>query len=223
MTATAPKRRIGRPTGKTDTRDVILDAAEGYFADGGFNATSMREVAEKAGVNQALITYYFKSKRGLYEAVFSRRAQEMVDERDALLAGLLSEKPDSFTAREVIAAYLKPQFDMLSSGEQGEKFVRIQARLHNEPEEVAFKLRSDTYDEVTKKYIAALAKVLPHLSYDEVTWRMTFLIGTYLFMLSGVDRLGDLSDGKLHAGDAGEVVTRLVAFLEGGLQAPSSE
>jgi AcrR family transcriptional regulator len=62
----------GRPTGETDRRDRLLDAAERQFAERGFAATPVRAVAEEAGVNPALVHYYFGSKFELLQAVFDR-------------------------------------------------------------------------------------------------------------------------------------------------------
>jgi AcrR family transcriptional regulator len=49
------------------TRQRILDAALGEFADKGFAGARVREIAERAGVNAQLISYYFGGKEGLYE------------------------------------------------------------------------------------------------------------------------------------------------------------
>lgn len=54
------------------TREQLLTAATVIFARDGFDATSLRMIAQQAKVNQALIGYHFGSKQGLYLAVFSR-------------------------------------------------------------------------------------------------------------------------------------------------------
>ncbi len=55
------------------TRDAILDAAERRFAERGFAAVSMRELASEAGLkNQASLYNHFRHKRALYEAVLAR-------------------------------------------------------------------------------------------------------------------------------------------------------
>ena len=51
-----------------DAKEKLLAAAVPLFAEKGFAAVSIREVAEAAGVNSALISYYFGGKSGLYEA-----------------------------------------------------------------------------------------------------------------------------------------------------------
>jgi AcrR family transcriptional regulator len=51
----------------------IMDAAEQLFAEHGFAGTSVRDIAESAGVNLAMISYYFGSKERLMEAMFDYR------------------------------------------------------------------------------------------------------------------------------------------------------
>ncbi|WP_306602046.1 TetR/AcrR family transcriptional regulator [Geothrix sp. 21YS21S-2] len=58
------------PTPNPDTRDSLLDAALACFAKYGYDATSIRLIASLAGKNSSLISYYFKSKEGLYRDVF---------------------------------------------------------------------------------------------------------------------------------------------------------
>ena len=60
--------RIGRPRGKTDTRNVILGAARRLFADTGYDKTSVRDVAAAADVDPAMIRHYFGSKVELFRA-----------------------------------------------------------------------------------------------------------------------------------------------------------
>lgn len=65
-----------------DTRDVateqrILDAAKAVFIRRGTAGARMQEIAEEAGVNQALLHYYFRSKERLSEAVFRETAGRM--------------------------------------------------------------------------------------------------------------------------------------------------
>src|SRR5262249_28548577 len=65
------------------TRDVILDAAERRFAERGFAAVSVREIAADAGLrNQASLYHHFRHKRALYEAVLGRGIEPIL----ALLA-----------------------------------------------------------------------------------------------------------------------------------------
>jgi AcrR family transcriptional regulator len=63
-------RRRGRRPGGADTRAEILAAARQLFADRGFDRTTMRVIARRAGVDPSLISHYFESKEALFlEAV----------------------------------------------------------------------------------------------------------------------------------------------------------
>jgi len=53
----------------------IMEAAEKLFAATGFDGTSVRDIADAAGVNLAMISYYFGSKEKLMEAMFSYRSE----------------------------------------------------------------------------------------------------------------------------------------------------
>lgn len=57
----------------SEKQTQIIDAAEKLFATNGFDGTSVRDIAQEAGVNIAMISYYFGSKEKLMEAVFEKR------------------------------------------------------------------------------------------------------------------------------------------------------
>lgn len=59
-----------RPNAKTlDARERLLETAIGMFAQKGYAGTSVREIAEQAGVSKPVLYYYFKSKEGLFLAI----------------------------------------------------------------------------------------------------------------------------------------------------------
>jgi AcrR family transcriptional regulator len=58
---------------KIDKKDHILDVAERVFSDMGFDGASTRMISGEAGVNMAMLNYYFGSKEGLFLAVFERK------------------------------------------------------------------------------------------------------------------------------------------------------
>ncbi|MBS1664280.1 MAG: TetR/AcrR family transcriptional regulator [Bacteroidetes bacterium] len=58
----------------TDKREHILIVAEKLFGEKGFDGTSVRDIAQHAGVNLAMISYYFGSKEKLLEAMIEYRA-----------------------------------------------------------------------------------------------------------------------------------------------------
>jgi len=65
--------QIVKPKGKMtekQTEQKILDAARKLFMKKGMGATRMQEIADEAGINKALLHYYFRSKQKLFEHTF---------------------------------------------------------------------------------------------------------------------------------------------------------
>jgi AcrR family transcriptional regulator len=62
----------------SDKQVQILESAERLFACKGFDATSVRDIADEAGVNVAMISYYFGSKEKLLESLFTYRSEASI-------------------------------------------------------------------------------------------------------------------------------------------------
>lgn len=226
MNAAKPGRRPGRPAAEFDTqpdkREKILDVAEEEFAERGYAPTSLRSIARRASVNPALIAYYFGSKEQLFEEVFKRRGTLIAQRWDELLDELEARPGREPNVEELLRAYLTAEFEMKRSGPAGQLFVRLQARVHDETDALHFRLRREVYDVATRRYLAALERALPDVDPADIYWRMMFVIGAFLYMMSGVDRLDDLSGGRYASDDINELVERLTTFIVAGMQSPST-
>lgn len=60
-----------------NTENQILIAAREVFISKGYEGARMQEIADKAGINKALLHYYFRSKENLFDAVFSEVAVQL--------------------------------------------------------------------------------------------------------------------------------------------------
>lgn len=58
-------------TKKDSTEAKILEAATNVFVTKGMDGARMQEIADEAGINKALLHYYFRTKERLFEAIFS--------------------------------------------------------------------------------------------------------------------------------------------------------
>ena len=65
-------KRTRRTEAAEASKTAILDAAEALFAEKGYEATSLQEICDRAGVTRGLPTYFFGSKEELYHAVLER-------------------------------------------------------------------------------------------------------------------------------------------------------
>jgi AcrR family transcriptional regulator len=57
---------------KDNTEEKILTAAQSVFIQKGMDGSRMQEIANEAGINKALLHYYFRTKQKLFEAIFSK-------------------------------------------------------------------------------------------------------------------------------------------------------
>jgi len=69
------------------TRQEILLAAERIFAEAGLEGARIEAIAASAGVNKAMLYYYFKSKAGLYRAVLEQNVRDFRGRAQEVLAG----------------------------------------------------------------------------------------------------------------------------------------
>ncbi len=107
-------RPVGRRAGQPDTRAKILDAARKRFTDVGYDAATMRMIAADAGVDAALISYFFGSKQQLFGAAFALRANPAeviteqldgpIDELPRRLLGVLLDTWDDANNRATLLA-----------------------------------------------------------------------------------------------------------------------
>jgi AcrR family transcriptional regulator len=63
----------------------LLDTAELLFSQKGYDGTSVRDIAEAAGINTAMISYYFGSKEKLMEEIFERKSVTLFETVEKLL------------------------------------------------------------------------------------------------------------------------------------------
>lgn len=88
-----------------DAGSQILQAADELFGDVGFDATTTREIAERAGVNKALIHYHFSSKDGLLEKLLDRYYDQLYETLSASLENTRGDLRSRFG--NLIDAYLE--------------------------------------------------------------------------------------------------------------------
>lgn len=212
-----PGRKPGRPRNNGKLKEKILDAAEIAFSEGGYTGVSVRDISERAGVNQGLIRYYFDTKEALFDEVYKRRGGLLSGHRHVLLDRLL-EAGGIPQVKDIIRAYLQPQWDLKHSGEAGAAFARLQSRLHSESEEHAMRLRKEVYDASVKRYVDVLVQALPQIPRRTIGLRMSFLVGTYMFMLNDLGRIEDLTEGGIHHLSKEEMLDNMVVFLSAGMQ-----
>jgi AcrR family transcriptional regulator len=124
-------------------RQKILETAEKLFSEKGYNEVSMRNISDSLGISVGNLTYHFKKKEDLIEAVVSARhenyrrpeAPKTLEELDGCLRGVLRHQEDNI--------YYSRHYKQLS--QISDKIYQIQKRvlgdLHDILEETFGNLR----------------------------------------------------------------------------------
>src|SRR5271156_6175319 len=111
MKHSAKRNPTSRASRNNETRAAILSAAGRIFAKAGLAGARTDDIAAAAGVNKALLYYYFKSKESLYEAVVEDHFREFNRQALELLA-------EPGPARAVLLRYVSMHFDFISAKHQ---------------------------------------------------------------------------------------------------------
>jgi AcrR family transcriptional regulator len=77
-TASKTGRAKAKPTKESTTEEKIKEAARKLFTQKGFAATRTRDIAEEAGINLALLNYYFRSKQKLFDLIMMENFRQFL-------------------------------------------------------------------------------------------------------------------------------------------------
>lgn len=98
MTSSVPAEPRSRPRDSAATRRALLEAARELFAGEGYDRTTVRAIADRAGVNQALLFRHFGNKEGLFGEAVAGQARALLAETEA--ADLLERVLESMLAEQ---------------------------------------------------------------------------------------------------------------------------
>ena len=209
---------------KPNMREAILAAAEELFASDGFNAVSVRDIAQAAGANPGSVTYHFKTKDGLLLEIYQRHCVPMNHRRSELLEAAKRVRDLKDRLEAIVRAYVLPAF---SSGNDlaggGARFTRLRAIMSAEGNDVARKIIAQTFDDTSHAFIDAIHESLPHIPRTDIVWRSHFLLGALYYTLVTPERVSRLARGEADGSDAGEAIEQLVQSTVASLQAPPLE
>ena len=207
-------------TRNSNMRDAILSAAEMLFSTSGFNAVSIRDIAQEAGANPGSITYHFKSKDGLLLEIYKRHCGPMNKRRIELLVAAMRVRDLQNRLEAIARAYVLPAFSSSSDlAGGGARFTRLRAVMSAEGNPVVGRIIAEIFDDTTHAFIDAIQQSLPHLPRTTIVWRCQFLLGGLYYALVNPERVSRLSRGEADGSDMAESIEQLVSSTVASLQA----
>jgi AcrR family transcriptional regulator len=201
-----------------DTKSRILDVAEKLFAEQGLDRVSIRDITEAAGVNIAAVSYHFGGKDELIAAVFDRRITPLNEARIKALRKLRSGRNrKGAKVEEILGAFIRPTLTCCQdNSEEGHAFGRLFGRCLAEPRPEVETLLRQQFEPLREELEGALLKTLPHLSRDEIFWRMKFTFGALHHWMLTRDRF---IPPWAEETDLEEQTKKLIAFAAAGFNA----
>lgn len=198
-------------------RDRILDAAEYLFAERGFEAVTLRQIAKKACVDVALASYHFGKKDALFTAVFQRRASELNRRRLEALAQAKDEaRPNDVGVEAIISAFLRPLEDVQREGDSGwQDYLALIAYVNNHTY-WGQRLMSSAFDQLVGEFIGALKAALPEAPNDKIYWCYHNLSGALTLTLARTGRIDRLSEGACRSDDYRSAYDQMIPFMAAG-------
>ena len=118
------KKKIARRMSSEERREAIIAAVQRVFAEKGIDNTTTRELADAAGVSEALLFRHFPNKEAIYSAIQEHCSKEYSNEM-SVFSGALQPSTDSLVAmiRDFIARILHDRADA-----PGKQFFRLVLR-----------------------------------------------------------------------------------------------
>ena len=138
----------GRHRDSVETRATILKAAERIYAECGLAGARTDAIAAAAGVNKALLYYYFKSKEGLYQAIVGTQLQQFQQQAREVLS---TKGP----AGPVLLRYVSYHFDFIGTHPH---FPRILQRMMMENDPALERMIRDHSVPLTKLLMSVLER-----------------------------------------------------------------
>ena len=213
--------RIGSESagrGHSQVRDMLLEAAEALFAESGFGAVSLRDIARHADAHIGSLTYHFGTKIGLLGEIYRRHCGPMNARRLELLREAQRIHDPVERAQAIVRAYVIPACSSLSDKDGGgARFTRLRAVLSAENNPDARAIIAEAFDTTSHAFIDALHECAPYLSRADVVWRSQFLLGSLYYTLVNAERISRLSRSEANGGDMATAVDQIVRFATEGL------
>lgn len=211
---TENKRQRAPSKRSLETRARIFDAAERIFAARGFEGASIRDIAEAAAVQKALVSFHGGSKEGLFAKVVARRAQELADIRLAALDTLLATK--TATLADILDSFIRPLLQKtFEGGPQWQAYARLIAQVSADQrwQEIA----RTCFDPAARRFIAAIAQRHPDAAPQVVASCFVFTVSAMLSLSTSQWRVSTL--GNSHdAPDQEVLIQDLIRFCEAGMR-----
>lgn len=220
-TLKALKSRPRRPQAerRSEAMNTILDAAEREFARRGRDAATLRAIALEAGMDSALLHYYFGDKDGVFRAVLARKFAMVNEIYVQAMDAYEARVGDAPTIEGVLDVFLRPFCEMLvKDSATWTDFATILIRTNGlQPDET--EIMRKNYDPIVLRFIEMLMRVSPATPHEDIFWYFQIVSASFTQALAQNGRIDVLSGGLVKSSNLMAALKSMIAVLSRGFQA----
>ena len=201
-----------------ETNQALLDAAAEEFAEKGFQATRIREIARRAGANVAAVNYHFGSKEKLYLAVLEKGAMERINSFPIVESEAPDASPSGYETRfrESVLNILRR---FLSRGPAA-LLPRIMIRELSQPTAaIQMLIRRVAAPQLEQVSILVAERVGPDVPPDRIKLAAFSIVGQCLFYLAARPLVQVLAPDQYEEAALESLASHIATFSLGGLDA----
>lgn len=205
---------------ESGSKRKLLDAAELLFAEKGFEAVSVRDITQYAKTNVAAVNYHFGSRDNLLTLVMMRYITPVTEERIVRLDELEKQwGKKAVPLEEVIDALVRPLVGQVKKSELAERlFYKLTGRICAEQGSGLPSQIEEQFRRTGERFSKAFAKSLPTVPMEELAWRIHFVIGGMIHMLTHQEIFSRVSGGASGAPSMEVTLSRFIDFAAAGLR-----
>lgn len=200
------------------TRERLLAAAEHLFADNGYNAVSMRDIAKHAKVNLAAASYHFGSKENLFTESLMRQMRPLNERRLAALTKL-ENRARHPTLAEVLDTFARTMIEQAVNDQPaGRRLHRSLSRIFAESDEIAHAVFRKEMLPAAMRFLASIRRACPDLPVPVAGMGLALYAGCLIHTLRWAVNppFPELQEGRKP--DVETLMASLVAFGSAGFK-----
>jgi AcrR family transcriptional regulator len=167
----------------------ILKTAEHLFSTKGFDGTSVRDIADEAGVNIAMISYYFRSKEKLMETLFEQRMGKVEMRVESLL------KDEALSPLDKVSMLIDDHIERVMHRQKFYKILYCEQVLNKNP--LIIKVMSD----FKKRHVAIISELIKDGQKKgmfkkkvDVVFMLNTMVGTVAQMIMSFDYYREINN-----------------------------
>ncbi|MEM9446658.1 MAG: TetR/AcrR family transcriptional regulator [Verrucomicrobiota bacterium] len=205
---------VSRGSGIPDTKDKILQVAEGLFAENGFKATSLRMITKAAEVNIASVNYHFGSKDDLIIELIRQGIRPLNQDRFRLLDEFeqeAKEKGERLTIERVLEAFYRPAFTYFIH-ESKRNFLRVLGRCLYEDGAYMDEIMEKDWQPLCERFLKGFCAALDMRPEHFPQWRFHFALGAM------IQTFNPVTLGMIQEVEPEKLLSELIAFSAAGMQ-----